>query len=264
MAGSSSSRGAAVLRALRGAGGRPRPGDGTRHLSSCGILATPQAPKRPPAAPAWVLQPPARTFLNLAAPGLGGRRIEYSEARVLGYSMEQMYNVVANVESYQLFVPWCKSSRVLSCRKGLTRAELEVGFAPLVERYVSEISLTPQHQIRVVCNDSRIFSHLETLWRFSPGLPGQPDTCTLDFYVSIPACANPRGRLGLCQSPRQAGPCTERSFFRGGSPCVVSGCFRQATLVTLQPAVLASCPSARAATGWAKHGNSCAGSQRYG
>ncbi|XP_034612106.1 coenzyme Q-binding protein COQ10 homolog B, mitochondrial-like [Trachemys scripta elegans] len=184
MAGSSS-RGAAFLRALRGAGGRPRPGDGTRHLSSCGILAMPQAPKRPPVTPARVLQPPARTFLNLAAPLLGGKRMEYAEARVLGYSMEQMYNVVANVESYQLFVPWCKSSKVLSYRKGLTRAELEVGFAPLVERYVSEISLTPQHQIRAVCNDSRIFSHLETLWRFSPGLPGQPDTCTLDFYVSF-------------------------------------------------------------------------------
>ncbi|XP_032628661.1 coenzyme Q-binding protein COQ10 homolog B, mitochondrial-like [Chelonoidis abingdonii] len=184
MAGSSS-RGAALLRALQGAGSRPRPGDGTRHLSSCGILAMPQPPKRPPAAPAWGLQPPARTFLNLAAPRLGGKRMEYGEARVLGYSMEQMYNVVANVESYQHFVPWCKSSKILSCRKGLTRAELEVGFAPLMERYVSEISLTPQQQIRAVCNDSRIFSHLETLWRFSPGLPGQLDTCTLDFYVSF-------------------------------------------------------------------------------
>ncbi|CAM4635354.1 coenzyme Q-binding protein COQ10 homolog B, mitochondrial-like isoform X2 [Lepidochelys kempii] len=177
-------RGAALLRALRGAGGRPRPGDGTRYLSSRGILATLQAPKRPPVAPVWVPQPPARTFLNLAAP-LGARRMEYAEARVLGYSMEQMYNVVANVESYQLFVPWCNRSKILSCRKGLTRAELEVGFAPVVERYVSEISLTPQHQIRAVCSDSRIFSHLETLWRFSPGLPGQPDTCTLDFYVSF-------------------------------------------------------------------------------
>lgn len=62
--------------------------------------------------------------------------------------MKQMYNVVANIESYRLFVPWCNSSRVLSHRKGLMRAELEVGFSPLVERYISEISLSP-HQIRV-------------------------------------------------------------------------------------------------------------------
>uniref|UniRef100_A0A8C8R5X2 Coenzyme Q-binding protein COQ10 START domain-containing protein n=1 Tax=Pelusios castaneus TaxID=367368 RepID=A0A8C8R5X2_9SAUR len=182
MAGSSRS-GAALVRALRGAGGRLRRGDGTRYLSSCGILAT--APARPPVSQASGPKTPARTFLDLAAPLLGSKRMEYSEARVLGYSTEQMYNVVADVESYQFFVPWCNSSRVLSCRKGLARAELEVGFAPLVERYVSEISLIPQHQIRAVCKDGRIFSHLETLWRFGPGLPGQPDTCTLEFYVSF-------------------------------------------------------------------------------
>ncbi|XP_067397470.1 coenzyme Q-binding protein COQ10 homolog B, mitochondrial-like [Emydura macquarii macquarii] len=175
MAGSSRG-GAALVRALRGAG--------SRCFGSCGILATP-APRRPPVTPASGPKPPARTFLDLAAPLLGGKRTEYSEARVLGYSIEQMYKVVADVESYQLFVPWCNRSKVLSCRQGRARAELEVGFAPLVERYVSEISLTPQHQIRAVCNDGRIFSHLETLWRFGPGLPGQPDTCTLEFYISF-------------------------------------------------------------------------------
>ncbi|XP_075767456.1 coenzyme Q-binding protein COQ10 homolog B, mitochondrial-like [Pelodiscus sinensis] len=181
MAGSSRG-GAALLRALRGAGGRPRRGDGTGHLSSCGLLAL-QVPKRPPVTPALVL--PARSFLNLAAAQLGSKRMEYSEMRVLGYSTEQMYNVVADVESYQHFVPWCSSSKVLSCRQGLTRAELEVGFAPFVERYISEISLTPQHQIRAVCNDGHLFRHLETVWSFGPGLPGQPDTCTLEFYVSF-------------------------------------------------------------------------------
>ncbi|XP_074835251.1 coenzyme Q-binding protein COQ10 homolog B, mitochondrial-like [Carettochelys insculpta] len=171
------SRGAAaLLRALRGAG------TGSGHFRPCGLLVK-LAPKRPPITPGP--QPPARSFLSLAAPRLGCKRMQYAEARALGYSMEQMYNVVADVNSYQLFVPWCSRSKVLSCRKSLMRAELEVGFPPLVERYVSEISLTPHHQIRAVCSDSHLFSHLETLWRFGPGLPGQPDTCTLDFYVSF-------------------------------------------------------------------------------
>uniref|UniRef100_F6U2L8 Coenzyme Q-binding protein COQ10 START domain-containing protein n=1 Tax=Xenopus tropicalis TaxID=8364 RepID=F6U2L8_XENTR len=155
---------------------------GNRYLSSCGILAS-QCPALPlPATPAQV---PRRTFLNLAAPLLGSKRIEYSESKVLGYSIEQMYDIVADVANYKIFVPWCNCSKVLSCKKGVTRAELEVGFPPVVERYVSEISVIPRHQVRAVCSDGRLFSHLETVWRFSPGLSGRPDTCTLDFYVSF-------------------------------------------------------------------------------
>ncbi|XP_029429539.1 coenzyme Q-binding protein COQ10 homolog B, mitochondrial-like [Rhinatrema bivittatum] len=157
---------------------------GVRYLSSCGILATSSA-KLPQLSPALASKQPARSFLNLAAPLLGSKRMEYAEGRILGYSVEQMYNIVANVENYKLFVPWCNSSKVLSHSKGITKAELEVGFPPLVERYVSEISAVPQHQIRAICSDGKLFSHLETIWRFSPGVAGQPDTCTVEFYVSF-------------------------------------------------------------------------------
>uniref|UniRef100_A0A8C4P394 Coenzyme Q-binding protein COQ10 homolog B, mitochondrial-like n=1 Tax=Dromaius novaehollandiae TaxID=8790 RepID=A0A8C4P394_DRONO len=103
------------------------------------------------------------------------------------YSAEQMYDLVANVKDYQLFVPWCSRSKVLSCRGEVVRAELEVGFPPLVELYVSEIYLTgvPAPLPQAVCKDCRLFKHLETLWRFGPGLPGQQDTCSLDFSVSF-------------------------------------------------------------------------------
>ncbi|KAM4692309.1 coenzyme Q-binding protein COQ10 homolog B, mitochondrial-like [Rhinophrynus dorsalis] len=189
MAGNCGRSASVLLRALLEAESRPcnavirrvRKNHGLRHLSSCGILAS-QCTKLPlPSA----VQTQTRSFLNLAAPLLGSKRMEYSESKVLGYSIEQMYDIVANVENYKIFVPWCNRSKVLSCRKGVTRAELEVGFPPIVERYVSEISVIPQHQVRAVCNDGKLFSHLETVWRFRPGLTGHPDTCTLDFYVSF-------------------------------------------------------------------------------
>ncbi|OCT61982.1 hypothetical protein XELAEV_18043066mg [Xenopus laevis] len=166
-------------RALVRTGKKPQ---GIRYLSSCGILAS-RCPKLPrPASPTHIQ---GRTFLNLAAPLLGSKRIEYSESKVLGFSIEQMYDIVADVQNYKIFVPWCNRSKVLSCKKGVTRAELEVGFPPVVERYVSEISVIPLHQVRAVCCDGKLFNHLETVWRFSPGLSGRPDTCTLDFCVSF-------------------------------------------------------------------------------
>ncbi|KAM9296022.1 coenzyme Q-binding protein COQ10 homolog B, mitochondrial-like [Gastrophryne carolinensis] len=152
-----------------------------RHLNSCGILAS-QCTRLPRPAPIHVQ---TRSFLNLAVPILGNKRMDHTESKVLGYSIDQMFDIVADVENYKMFVPWCNRSKILSSRNGVTRAELEVGFSPLVERYTSEITVVPRHKIRAVCNDGKLFSHLETVWRFSPGLPGRPDTCTLDFYVSF-------------------------------------------------------------------------------
>ncbi|XP_075033483.1 coenzyme Q-binding protein COQ10 homolog B, mitochondrial-like [Mixophyes fleayi] len=154
---------------------------GLRHLNSCGILSS-RCTQLPLPSPVHVQK---RSFLSLAVPFLGSKRMDYAESKVLGYSIGQMFDIVANVEDYKMFVPWCNSSKVLSCHNGVTRAALEVGFPPITEQYVSEISIIPQHKIRAVCNDGKLFSHLETVWRFSPGLSGRPDTCTLDFYVSF-------------------------------------------------------------------------------
>lgn len=60
-----------------------------------------------------------------------------------------MYSVVASVDQYQHFVPWCKKSRVVKGRNGDVRAQLEIGFPPIVERYTSEVTVVPNHQVRV-------------------------------------------------------------------------------------------------------------------
>uniref|UniRef100_A0A2D4HWF7 Coenzyme Q-binding protein COQ10 START domain-containing protein n=1 Tax=Micrurus lemniscatus lemniscatus TaxID=129467 RepID=A0A2D4HWF7_MICLE len=130
-----------------------------------------------------IMRKQVRPFLNLAAPLLGAKRMEYTEIRQLPYSVDQMYDIVADVGSYQLFVPWCNCSRIISHHKEVSKAELEVGFPPVVERYVSEISSVPHCQIRAVSKDGRLFRHLETLWQFKPGNTGH--SCTLTFYVSF-------------------------------------------------------------------------------
>ncbi|XP_065296788.1 coenzyme Q-binding protein COQ10 homolog B, mitochondrial isoform X2 [Dermacentor albipictus] len=106
---------------------------------------------------AWV-----RTFFRLVKPSGGGNTLHYSERKLLGYSAEQMFEVVSRVEFYRDFVPWCTQSRVTAR---------------------SPHALTAYMQS--VCSDGRLFNHLETIWRFEPGLEDNPKTCTLDFKVSF-------------------------------------------------------------------------------
>ncbi|XP_074512230.1 coenzyme Q-binding protein COQ10 homolog, mitochondrial [Sebastes fasciatus] len=154
-----------------------------RHLwGSCGALAARRASL--PLCPAVPVSTPSHSFINLAAP-ISPRRMEYTECRTLGFTPEQMYSVVANVNQYQNFVPWCKKSRVRKGPNGFIRADLEIGFPPIVERYTSEVTIIPNHQVRAVCTDGSLFRHLETMWRFAPGAEDSPASCKVDFYVSF-------------------------------------------------------------------------------
>jgi coenzyme Q-binding protein COQ10 len=63
----------------------------------------------------------------------------HSETRHLPYTPEQLFDLVADVEHYDEFLPWVVAVRVRSSSKTETVANLVVGFNAFKERFTSRV-----------------------------------------------------------------------------------------------------------------------------
>lgn len=112
----------------------------------------------------------------------------YSERRLIGYSREQLFDVVAAVESYHLFVPACRKSEVVQRSDNRIKAHLEIGLPPvLLEAYTSNVKLDRPKIITATCVEGKLFKHLVTRWKFDspPSIYSPEEVCSLDFHVSF-------------------------------------------------------------------------------
>jgi coenzyme Q-binding protein COQ10 len=96
----------------------------------------------------------------------------HQESRLLPYTAEQMYAVVADVERYPEFLPWC-SKLVIRKRQNvgaveLITAEMAISYHALNERYVSCVRLDPIARTIDADHVEGPFRHLTTNWRFVP------------------------------------------------------------------------------------------------
>lgn len=93
-----------------------------------------------------------------------------------------MFDLVAEVEKYPEFLPWCVASRIRSRSETLLVADLVIGFKGIRESFTSIVSLDRQNLVIQVEYQDGPFKHLNNYWKFKPADDG---SCILDFYVDF-------------------------------------------------------------------------------
>ena len=104
----------------------------------------------------------------------------HAEQRVLPYTPEQLFALVADVERYPEFLPWCVGARVRERQPDLIVADLIIGFRMFREHFTSRVKLDPPHRIDVSYAEGP-FKYLNNHWVFER----VPGGCRIDFFVDF-------------------------------------------------------------------------------
>ncbi|MGE5545376.1 MAG: type II toxin-antitoxin system RatA family toxin [Solirubrobacterales bacterium] len=106
----------------------------------------------------------------------------HAEKRYLPYTPDQLFDMVADVEKYPEFLPWCVAARIRR-REGTTfYADLIIGFKMIRERYTSKVVCDRARSRIDVTYTEGPFHHLNNHWIFEPAPDGGT---TIDFYVDF-------------------------------------------------------------------------------
>ena len=104
----------------------------------------------------------------------------HAEKRILSCSPRQLFDLVADIERYPDFLPWCRAARITRRDGDVLYADLVIGFRMFRERFTSKVSLSPPDSIHVDYIKGPM-RHLNNHWRFEPRDGG----CVIDFHVDF-------------------------------------------------------------------------------
>jgi coenzyme Q-binding protein COQ10 len=111
---------------------------------------------------------------------------EFSTTRRVRHSASKMFELVADIERYPEFVPFCRELKVRRRTPGeagseIIVADMTVAYKLLHETFTSRVTLErPGLHILVEYLDGP-FSRLENRWKFRPA---GDESCNVDFYIS--------------------------------------------------------------------------------
>src|SRR5271156_5234181 len=104
----------------------------------------------------------------------------HAEERVLPYTPEQVFDLVADIERYPEFLPWCVGARIRERRDNVILGDLLIGWRMVREKFTSRVTLDRPGRIDVEYAEGP-FKYLKNHWLFER----QPGGCLVDFYVDF-------------------------------------------------------------------------------
>ena len=105
----------------------------------------------------------------------------HAEKRLVPYTADQIFDLVADVERYPEFLPWCLGARVRERGANTITADLLIGFRMVRERFTSRVTLDRPRRIDVSYTHGP-FRYLNNHWEFIPQPGG---SCVIDFSVDF-------------------------------------------------------------------------------
>ncbi len=98
----------------------------------------------------------------------------------LPYTPEQLYDLVADIEKYPEFLPWCMAARILSKTDTEIVADLIIGYKVFRETFRSRVHLTPKTRIEVEYINGP-FHYLNNHWEFQK----HEDGTDIEFFIDF-------------------------------------------------------------------------------
>jgi coenzyme Q-binding protein COQ10 len=104
----------------------------------------------------------------------------FSDRMVVPYRPDQLFDLVADVNKYPEFLPWCAAANVRSHTGNELVADLTIRFGPFRESFTSRVTLERPGRIRARYENGP-FKYLNNQWVFT----SMPGGAQVDFWVDF-------------------------------------------------------------------------------
>jgi len=106
------------------------------------------------------------------------------KSALVPYSAAQMFALVNDIDAYHQFLPWCRSSQVLSRDEDELRATIEIAHGSLRKSFTTRNRIQKDKMMEMRLEEGP-FRHLEGFWRFDTlGEQACKVSLELDFEFS--------------------------------------------------------------------------------